>query len=275
MCRVATLEEVRRLKWQNCLQPRCAALCPWTGQIWICSSGSKEIGIFDSDDTFVRSFTNSAFLFPCSIAFSMETKEAFILDKRQCSIFVVSSSFEVLRSIGRSGKKSGCLNSPVALLLDNKGRLVVSDHGNDRVQVMDTDGNFVAYIGVHKQEEGYSHDLSTPGGLALSVDGKAVAVADTGNHRIRVYSANSGRSLQCFGLRGKANGYLEKPIDVCWDTQGHILVLDDGGIQVFTEKGEFVRVVKTKEQSNGMSAIGQCVLLYETYHVNKLIWKMK
>ena len=48
---------------------------------------------------------------------------------------------------------------------------------------MDTDGNFVAYIGVHKQEEGYSHDLSTPGGLALSVDGKALAVADTGNHR--------------------------------------------------------------------------------------------
>ena len=48
---------------------------------------------------------------------------------------------------------------------------------------MDTDGNFVAYIGVHKQEEGYSHDLATPGGLALSVDGKAVAVADTGNHR--------------------------------------------------------------------------------------------
>ena len=90
-----------------------------------------------------------------------------------------------------------------------------------------------------------------------------------------MYSANSGRSLQCFGLRGKANGYLEKPIDVCWDTQGHILVLDDGRIQVFTEKGEFVRVVKTKEQSNGMSAIGQCVLLYETYHVNKLIWKIK
>ena len=57
------------------------------------------------------------------------------LDKRQPSIFVVSSSYQVTRSIGREGKKSGCLNSPTALLLDNKGRLIVSDNGNDRIQV--------------------------------------------------------------------------------------------------------------------------------------------
>ena len=93
---MATLEEVRKMKWQNCLQPRCAVICPWTGQIWVCSSGSRlnlyfknysklvhfrEIAIFDSDDTFVHSFTNSAFLFPCSIAFKMETMEAFVLGK--------------------------------------------------------------------------------------------------------------------------------------------------------------------------------------------------
>jgi hypothetical protein len=41
----------------------------------------REIAIFDSDDTFVHSFTNSAFLFPCSIAFKMETMEAFVLGK--------------------------------------------------------------------------------------------------------------------------------------------------------------------------------------------------
>eukprot|EP00090_Calanus_glacialis_P006939 TRINITY_DN15420_c0_g1_i1.p1 TRINITY_DN15420_c0_g1~~TRINITY_DN15420_c0_g1_i1.p1 ORF type:complete len:649 (-),score=159.41 TRINITY_DN15420_c0_g1_i1:13-1755(-) len=275
--KVATLEEVRKMKWQNCLQPRCAVICPWTGQIWVCSSGSREIAIFDSDDTFVHSFTNSAFLFPCSIAFKMETMEAFVLDKRQSSIFVVSPTYQVTRSIAREGKKSGCLNSPTALVLDNKGRLIVSDNGNDRIQVLDTDGTYVAYIGLHHQEDGkgYIQELSSPGGIALSVDGKAVAVADTGNCRIKIYSANSGRSLQCFGMRGRANGQLEKPIDVSWDTQGHLLVLDEGRVQVFTENGEFLRAVKVKEHLTGMSAIGQCVLLSDTYCVNKMIWKIK
>ena len=49
---------------------------------------------------------------------------------------------------------------------------------------------------------------------------------------------------------------LEKPIDLSWDTQGHLLVLDDGRVQVFTEKGDFLRAQKVTEHLNGMSAIG-------------------
>ena len=39
----------------------------------------REIAIFDSDDNFVHSFTNSAFLLPCSVAFNTDTKEAYVL----------------------------------------------------------------------------------------------------------------------------------------------------------------------------------------------------
>jgi len=77
--KLASLEEVKKLKWKACLQPRCAVQCPWTGHVWVCSSGSREIAIFDSDDNFVHSFTNSAFLLPCSVAFNTETMEAYVL----------------------------------------------------------------------------------------------------------------------------------------------------------------------------------------------------
>ena len=105
--RVAILEERRRLRWPSCLQPRCTALCPWTQQLWVCSSGSRycsavytthysniilftrEIGVFDTDHSFVTSFTNPAFLFPLGIAFNMKTKEAFILGK----LFILGCSF--------------------------------------------------------------------------------------------------------------------------------------------------------------------------------------
>ena len=42
---------------------------------------TREIGVFDTDHSFVTSFTNPAFLFPLGIAFNMQTKEAFILGK--------------------------------------------------------------------------------------------------------------------------------------------------------------------------------------------------
>ena len=107
-------------------------------------------------------------------------------------MFVVSvPGCEVVRSIGREGRKPGCLNSPTDLALDRSGRLVVSDAGNDRIQVgtasltmsgtgcvlqvLDSLGTHVCYIGVH--------DLVSPGGLALGPGGEALAVADTGNNR--------------------------------------------------------------------------------------------
>ena len=42
---------------------------------------------------------------------------------------------------------------------------------------------------------------------------------------------------------------LDKPIDLSWDTQGHLLVLDDGRVQVFTEKGDFLRAQKVTEHN--------------------------
>ena len=95
------------------------------------------------------------------------------------------------------------------------------------------------------------------------------------NCRIRIYSANSGRSLQSFGMQGRAAGQLEKPVDVSWDTQGHLLVLDEGRVQVFTERGEFVTAQKVNSSLHAMSAIGQCVLLSDTFCVTKSIWKIK
>merc|ERR1712061_772441 len=67
----------------------------------------------------VTSFTNPGFLFPCSIAFCSEKREAFILDKRQSIIFVVSPEFAVTGSICREGRKPGQLSSPTDLVFES------------------------------------------------------------------------------------------------------------------------------------------------------------
>ena len=52
------------------------------------------------------------------------------------------------------------------------------------IQVLDTDGTHVSYIGLTQQQGGgYLQELSSPGGIDLARDGKTLAVADTGNNR--------------------------------------------------------------------------------------------
>ena len=81
--------------------------------------------------------------------------------------------------------------------------------------------------------------------------------------------------MHCWGRQGRARGELDKVLDVSWDQQGNIMVLDQGRVQVFTQAGEFIRAVKVKEHLSGISAIGQFVLLSNTYSVNKMKWKIK
>ena len=130
-------------------------------------------------------------------------------------------------------------------------------------------------VGVAKAEEegGAVQELAAPLAVALSPDGKTLAVADTGNHRwprtpatfhprIRIYSANSGRPILSFGARGEGEarggasagpGQLERAAGVAWDARGNLLVLDTARLQVgragrhsqvFTPTGEWIRTVQ-------------------------------
>ena len=41
----------------------------------------REIAIFDTDDSLVRTFSNSVFLYPCAVEFNANKREAYILGK--------------------------------------------------------------------------------------------------------------------------------------------------------------------------------------------------
>ena len=41
----------------------------------------REIAIFDTDDSLVRTFSNSVFLYPCAVEFKANKREAYILGR--------------------------------------------------------------------------------------------------------------------------------------------------------------------------------------------------
>lgn len=144
---------------------------------------------------------NSEFGMPSGIAFA-----------RDGSIFVADGSNlyrpgnNVIRKIstdgivstfagsGKSGLKDGSareaeFNSPMALALDAKGNVYVSDTGNHCIRMVTTDGTVKTIAGIpgkpgFSDGPGKNAQFNTP--MAITIDGRGnLLVADRDNHRIR------------------------------------------------------------------------------------------
>ena len=85
-----------------------------------------------------------------------------------------------VKTIGRTGQGAGEFLMPMGLVIDAYGQLYVADAGNNRVQVIDSNGHFIAEFGNFGWREG---EFDFPNDVALSLD--TLYVADTGNNRVQ------------------------------------------------------------------------------------------
>ncbi len=85
-----------------------------------------------------------------------------------------------VQTIGSSGQAAGQFLTPMGLVIDTFGQLYVADAGNNRIQVIDPTGHFIAEFGSFGWREG---EFDYPNDVALSMGN--LYVADTGNNRIQ------------------------------------------------------------------------------------------
>ena len=149
-----------------------------------------------------------------------------------------------LTAIGNAGTGPGQFTSPRAIAAGPDGLLYVADSGNQRIEVLDADGNVVRTWGSAGDGPG---QFQEPWGIAVSIDGR-VYVADTWNHRIQVFD-EQGKYLFSWGqfvdTRGQADGEpggFWGPRDLALDAAGNVYVADTGNkrIQEFSPGGEFI-----------------------------------
>ena len=127
---------------------------------------------------------------------------------------------------GTKGRGEGQFNLPHAIVLDPDGRIYVGDRENDRVQVFDPEGKFLA-----QWKEG-----GAPYGLFLTAD-RRLLVADGRANRVTVLDRN-GKALQHWGEPGAGPGQFAMPHAVCVDSHGDVYVAEINGrrLQKFTAK---------------------------------------
>ena len=147
-------------------------------------------------------------------------------------------------SWGSLGTAPGQFTDPRGLAVDSEGRVYVADSNNHRIQVFDSNGQFITQWGSQGVGPG---QFKEPWGVAVDQDGN-VYVTDTWNHRLQKFDSE-GRFLLQWGTFGNTQGAIigqEKvlygPRDIAIDAAGDLYVTDTGNKRVmkFSPRGEFL-----------------------------------
>ena len=185
------------------------------------------------------------------------------------------------RILGEPGSGPGQFAEPRGLAADGRGNLYVADTKNNRIQMFDSNGQFVRSFGTAGSGNG---QLKEPCGVAVDSDG-SVLVADTWNHRVAhfgpdgswlgaftddqrgffgpravllsrnfLYVADTGNKRivrfnkewkreSDWGAPGAGPGQFVEPVGLAADAAGNVYVADTGNhrIQVFDAEGKFLR----------------------------------
>ena len=129
----------------------------------------------------------------------------FVTDFSSRRLLKLSCDGTLLKAAGGRGEGPGQLDDPHGIaLISNK--LFICDSDNHRVQVFDTDLNFLDSFGTRGSGEG---EFRWPLDISTDRDG-CLYVADCANDRVQVFS-QSGSFLRSFGKRGSGPGELSKP----------------------------------------------------------------
>lgn len=130
----------------------------------------------------------------------------------------------------KRGRKNDELNMPYSMCYDNNN-LFVADYQNHRVQVFDKySGEYHNTIGT-TGSSGITHGLfNYPISVCIDRENSRLFILDYGNHRIEVYSTESGKYVLTIcgtGIAGTDNNQLNYPQGICLASSTGILYVAD------------------------------------------------
>ncbi|MFW5782745.1 MAG: NHL repeat-containing protein, partial [Candidatus Muiribacteriaceae bacterium] len=123
---------------------------------------------------------------------------------------------------GKSGNMKGELNDPRDICTDDSGNIYITNYGNDRVDIFDSDFIYRGFIGSRGKEPG-----NFRGPVGITVDSmQNIYVCDFYNGRVQKFTTDGN----LVGLIG--TGELKHPNFVTVDNSGKVYVSDVGSADV-------------------------------------------
>lgn len=155
-----------------------------------------------------------------------------------------------INTLGGPGQAAGRFIRPAGLDLDHRGLIYVADSGNNRIQVVDSEGNFVSEYGVRGWRTG---EFDNPTDVAINFQRtELLYAADTDNNRIqycnlvdRIFYVMAGGSLGGSDEEEAADTKIEfdLPGGVSVGRNGEVCVVDTGNHRFLLFNADGIRVL--------------------------------
>jgi streptogramin lyase len=156
--------------------------------------------------------------------------------------------YSFMRTWGAYRMGMGQVDSPHGIAIDNKDNVYVADVVNNRIQMFDPNGTFIANCGTFGMGNG---QFNIPIGIAVDDSGNFY-VSDKENNRIQKFGPY-GNFLTTWGSSGMGNGQFYSPESLAIDRSGNVYVSDSNNnrIQKFDPNGNFLTKWGTSGMGNG------------------------
>ena len=141
--------------------------------------------------------------------------------------------FRPVLFFGKQGSSVGMFNRPWGVAVNANDEIAVTDYGNHRVQIFNSDGKYLRFFCRFGE-------FRYPAGIAFHHNGN-IFVVDKSDHRIRIFSGE-GEYVGSFGGKGSLDSQLTYPWGLSVDSDGNIIVADSGNklIKIFSPDGKFL-----------------------------------
>lgn len=204
--------------------------------VWVTDVGGHRVYQFDPQGKLLLALgtgqagaANDQFNQPTDIAFGPQD-EVYISDGYGNSrVMKFSTKGQLQTSWGTPGNQAGQFQLPHSILVDAEDRVLVGDRENNRIQVFDADGKWLA-----------SWNGFAPYGMAFDADGQ-LFVADGRAGQVLLLD-EKGKVRKRWGRTGNGVGQFQMPHMLGFNADGDLFVAEVNGRRV----QKFVRKVTAK-----------------------------
>ena len=164
-------------------------------------------------------------------------------DSLHCVQYFSATTGGFIGKFGSNGNGEGQFSNPRGMATDGKGKILVADNNNNRVQVFEEDGTFVQAIPC----KGNASDV------AVDNEGN-IHVTIYNQHYIQVFSPDGKNELETYN---NPNGYFQCPTGIAIDDEGYIFIMTRYG------NGNYLHVLSPqKTQVNITSPFNDSYTMY-------------
>lgn len=159
-----------------------------------------------------------------------------------------NNRIEVMSTNGEYVREFGAGAMPVAVALAPNGDVWTADRTNDRIDEFNESGSFVGSFGTAGNGNG---QFKEPGGIAFS--GEYAYVVDSGDNRVEQFTL-SGDYVAQFGSAGTGSGQFSSPAQIATEPiSGDLYVADSSNsrVQEFNPAGAFLASIGGAGTGNG------------------------